>query len=390
MKAKVVLLARLKTAGFPFIPVKIQRGQPVGVDAPVSGYYLRYSHAGKRVVQPVGNSLDMAFIKYQNKELDQTRARMGLAPSNMPGRVRIIDAVEKYLADLDNRVRSGERSRATLIAYRKAVETFRDHCGVDFIDQITANVLINHKTWLFENLVKRSHGKKINTVVKSFNFIQAFLSKQGVKMVKSGDTGLINRSDLPRESVKKVDKYSMDDIRAMLDASDEDEKDLIQIFVRTGARRDEIAHLTWADIDFKRKQLTISEKPQYGWTTKNKESRTLPLEDGVLLERLKRRHERHPVGELLFPNSDHKPDHHLSTRLHKIVEKATANGHQFEGHITLHRFRRTYASVMIQHTDLQTVQKLLAHNDISTTARYLAPDDAKARLGTRTAFKDLD
>jgi len=56
---------------------------------------------------------------------------------------------------------------------------------------------------------------------------------------------------------------------------------------------------------------------------------------------------------------------------------------------TLHRFRRTFASMMIGHTDLQTVQKLLGHSDIETTSRYLAPDQERARVGTRTAFKGI-
>ncbi len=81
---------------------------------------------------------------------------------------------------------------------------------------------------------------------------------------------------------------------------------------------------------------------------------------------------------------------HLIRQLHKIVTKVRANDGEIEGVPTLHRFRRTYASMMISHSDLQTVSSLLGHADIETTALYLAKDDAKARVGTRTAFKDVD
>src|SRR5271156_133049 len=107
MKTKVVLLARLKAPCYPYVPVEIKRGQPAPVEN--ASYYLRYqdSRQGKRVTEPVGSNLEKAFVKYQNKELDQTRARMGLPPSSTPGRVRIVDAVKKYLDDLENKVRSG-------------------------------------------------------------------------------------------------------------------------------------------------------------------------------------------------------------------------------------------------------------------------------------------
>jgi integrase len=111
------------------------------------------------------------------------------------------------------------------------------------------------------------------------------------------------------------------------------------------------------------------------------------LEDGVLLKRLTARRQRQTPGcDLVFPNTNGEPDQHLIRRLHKIAAKAVAKGFEFEGDITLHRFRRTYASMMISHCDLQTVSSLL---DIQTTARYLAPDQSKARVGSRTAFKGI-
>ncbi len=110
----------------------------------------------------------------------------------------------------------------------------------------------------------------------------------------------------------------------------------------------------------------------------------------MLLKRLEARKKRQkPANNLVFPNTNGDPDMHLIRRLHKIVEKAEAKGFVFEGDITLHRFRRTYASMMISHSDLQTVSSLLGHSDVQTTALYLAPDQSKARAGTRNAFKRI-
>jgi integrase len=396
LKAKVVLLARINDGNkYPFLPVEIKRGRPAPVDGIVTGYYLRYSQNGKRTVKPVGKSLDSAFVAYQNEELNQTRSRMGLASVNedTTNRVRIADAVGQYVEDLDASVRMGKKSKKTYEGYRKAVEDFQKHCGVEYLDQITGRVLKAHERFLFENIKKRDHGKKANTIATRFRNLSAFLSKQGIQMVKRtpGDNGLLDRSDAPREERKQnIDKYSEDEIVAMLSVANVEEADLIQTFLRTGARDEEVAHLKWTDVDFRRKQIVISEKPEYGWRPKDKESRTIPVEDGVLLKRLAARKERQlPESPLVFPNSIGKPDMHLIRHLHNVVRKAKANGFDFEGEVALHKFRRTYASMMIAHSDLQTVSALLGHSDIKTTSRYLAPDLQKARAGSRTAFNGI-
>jgi integrase len=401
MKAKVVLLARVRTEDgkYPFLPVEINRGRPVTVENTM-GYYLRYSQNGKRVVQPVGANIDRAFVDYQNKEMAFARSRNGLPPIATPepaqGGVLIADAVTKYIADLEVSVKIGEKSKSRLVGYRKAIEDFRDHCGVEYINEITDRVLKSHKTWLFENLKKRTRGKQSNTVATRFRFLSVFFVKNGIRMGKSknpspDDKGLMDWSDIPRETKKEhINKYSEDEVNALLSAADIDDADLIQTFLRTGCRDGEIVYLHWSDVDFKRQQIKISDKPKYGWRPKDRESRTIPVEDGILLKRLAARKERQTLGcDLVFPNTKGEPDQHLIRRLHKVAEKAMAAGFEFEGDITLHRFRRTYASMMISHCDLQTVSLLLGHSDIQTTARYLAPDQTKARVGTRTAFKGI-
>src|SRR6267143_1185529 len=400
MKAKVVLLARVRTKGgkYPFFPVEIKKGRPVTVENTM-GYYLRYSQGGKRVVQSVGANIEQAFVSYQNKEMAFARSRNGLLPiatlEPAQGRVSIADAVTKYLKNLESAVLTGEKSKSTLTAYKNTVEDFRDHCGVHYVSEITEDVLKGHKDWLFKNIRKRARGKKINTLANRFRYLSVFLSKNGIQMAKAknpkrDDSGLLDWSDVPKEPKEeraKPNKYSEDEVNALLDAADIDDADLIQTFLRTGCRDEEIVYLHWSDVDYKREQIKISEKPKYGWRPKDRESRTIPVEDGVLLKRLTARRQRQTPGcDLVFPNTNGEPDQHLIRRLHKVAAKAVAKGFEFEGDITLHRFRRTYASMMISHCDLQTVSQLLGHSDIETTARYLAPDQSKSRVASRTAF----
>jgi integrase len=397
-KPKVVLLARINDGDrYPFVSVEIHKGRPVPIDGVVVGYYLRFTANGKRITRPIGKNLDAAFVTYQNEELQQTRRLMGLSSIDTAiNRTKISDAVRQYSEDLRVSVQIGDKSKRTYKSYVAILDYFQEHCGVTYLDEITGAVLRSYKIHLFDHIKKRPYGKTSNTVAARFRCLSAFFSRYGIKIsrgrnVSSDDKGLMEAPDFPRESREQnIDKYSEDEIKALLSMASVDEADLIQTFLRTGARDQEVAHLKYSDLDFRRKQIIISEKPEYGWRPKGKRSRTIPLEDGVLLKRMAERKKRYPKNALIFPNSLGGPESHLIKRLHAVVKKARDKGFEFEGRIALHKFRRTYASMMISHSDLQTVSALLGHQDIQTTARYLAPDMQKARRGSETAFRGLE
>src|ERR1700756_4246 len=150
MRAKVVLVARVPDGegNYPFVPVEIKKGRPVAVEG-ATAFYLRYSEDGKRRVEPVGSNLDIAFSTFQNRDLNLARTRAGLLPihgpaglvhdfkANASDRRSIGAAVAKYMTDLDASVTTGEKSKATWRAYKNAVEDFRDHCGVEYLDEVT-------------------------------------------------------------------------------------------------------------------------------------------------------------------------------------------------------------------------------------------------------------
>src|ERR1700730_4164284 len=302
MRAKVALLARVKVGErYPFLPVEIKRNNPVPVEG--AAYYLRYSQDGKQIIQPVGLNIETAFAAYQNRELSFTRNRLGLPKSEKsePSRVLISDAVEKFTTDLESDVLKGKKSKATLLSYRNTVETFRDHCrdcGVRLIHEITADVLKQHETYLFKAMPRRKRGDQINTIANRFRFLLVFLAKNGIKISKAknavpDDKGLLDWSDMPRERAKEqVNKYTEEEINALLAVADDDEADLIHMFLRTGCRDEEVVYLHWTDINFKRQEVKISDKPKYGWKVKDRESRIIPINDGVLMERLSLRKQR--------------------------------------------------------------------------------------------------
>jgi integrase len=127
-------------------------------------------------------------------------------------------------------------------------------------------------------------------------------------------------------------------------------------------------HTYYSDIDFTRGTINVSDKPQWGFKTKNHKQRksdiTLPAD---VLARLKARRERCPVGDLIFPNSKGTPDICLLARVRCAAQRAG-----IKERVTLHQFRKTFGTLYGQKHGIVNAQRLLGHASIITTQRYMA------------------
>jgi integrase/recombinase XerD len=220
----------------------------------------------------------------------------------------------------------------------------------------------------------------------------------GRGILKRNKMPRVNRSKKIREAKAKQTQtvviYSDEQINAMLKVSTEDEKDLIKFLLQTGVRDKEAAHCEWSDIDGV--NLNLKDKPRYEWRLKDKENRSVPLSP-KLIARLKARRirqekaaekEGREASNLIFPNSLGNPDLALDNRLHKIVAKVKESGFAWEGEVTMHKFRKNYATFMHRAgCDMTTVRDLLGHSDTKTTELYVAIDASKAADVSRIAFQ---
>lgn len=143
MKARVAFLARVNDGSgkFPFQEVIISRGRPKAPQG-ATKYYLRYTQNGRRVTESVGSDIDLAYIAFQNRELNHTRVRKGLLPVDSPslpttpsGRTLIADVVQSYLGELP----AAGKSKGTCRMYADAIEDFEAVCsqyGIRFIEEL--------------------------------------------------------------------------------------------------------------------------------------------------------------------------------------------------------------------------------------------------------------
>jgi site-specific recombinase XerD len=136
-------------------------------------------------------------------------------------------------------------------------------------------------------------------------------------------------------------------------------REIIIVALHTGMRQNELLSLTWPQINLMRRALTLTE-------TKNKEKRTIPLNQTVL-EILKNRSKvRHITGHVFTSQAGSKIDaRNLLRAFYAARERAGLTD------VRWHDLRHTFASRLVQAgIDLYVVKELLGHKTIAMTLRY--------------------
>ena len=161
----------------------------------------------------------------------------------------------------------------------------------------------------------------------------------------------------PRQDIIQVRFLHRDEIRRLIeaihDAEDFHFENLIQAYLNTGARRNELLepNFSWNNVDFENRQIMVQGK--------GRRKRYIPM-NGTLLaifESLQEQGCKYPF--------EFKPDY-VTRRIKKYYKEANIEG------ANLHSLRKTFGSLLLQYgnVDLYTVSKLLGHSNVTTTEKY--------------------
>lgn len=149
----------------------------------------------------------------------------------------------------------------------------------------------------------------------------------------------------------------------------------VLLALNSGARRGELFGLTWADVDFDRKVMTLR-----GGGTKNGQTRVIPLNREALQVLTDWTPAERKASDYVFPGEDGGRLVSLKTAWTSLVKQAKLPAFRF------HDCRHHFASRLVQSgVDLAIVRELLGHSSFAITQRYasLAPEhraEAVARL----------
>ena len=337
------------------------KGHPERFDA--YDYYLRYVRAGKRVYQRIGSDASQSQMAKRNLEVSLEAASRGIKLADdqdviLPksqGR-RLFAASDDYLEEI-----KATKKPATLHSYRKSQAYFMESCGKVYLEEVTREDLLAFRVYL-----RDKQGLSQRSVYNRFLNIVVFLRHQGI-------TGLVKKGDWPdyEEGIPEI--YEQEERDAFFSACTPAQLVLFHFFLMTGMREQEVMHTFWSDVNFSQGTITVSAKPQYGWTAKAYKSREIPVPQSLIAMLASIKPEN--AKGLLFPNLAGNPHEEFLKQCKAIAERAGLDPEEFY----LHRWRATFATMHLRAgVDIRTVQLWMGHSDLESTIRYLKPAQGAA------------
>lgn len=259
----------------------------------------------------------------------------------------IHDYLLEYLA-----ICEAEHSKKTYRHEKQILYEFIKFCGVQYLHQITPDRIEAYK-------VKRAREVSKSTVNRTITVVKAFLNRAVA-------LGFIERN--PAQFVKKLKEEQQqikflgdEEIRKLLDAASPRVRQMITVFLHTGMRLGELAHLRWQDVDFRHNLIHIRNQPD--WNTKNHKPRVLPMHEIVrdVFIGLPKGH------EYIFATKTGRPvESYIRAEVLRYAKKAKVNAN-------IKMFRATFASNLVMNgADIYAVSKLLGHHDVKITEKHYA------------------
>jgi integrase len=366
-------------------------------DLPEGETFVLFWYEGKaKKAKAVGRFADRAQTALINKEAALRRATVtGAEPAltvvepekpTLTGR-NFSQAVTLYLSE----VKRG-KSKKTHFAYSVTLKGFSEVCEAQTIELMTREDVLKYTDML------RDSGLTPRTIANRLAFLKTFFKHYDLAWP-------MLKTDRVKFTEKTVEAYSIEELRSLFAAANQEESELFQFLLGTGVREQEAMFAVWKDVDFNGGFFKVSEKLDLGFTPKDKEEGSIPIPDS-LVALLKARRERYPDTRLIFPLPDGKPNGHMLRTLQHLAHRAGLNcGGCYNRagrcckdkaichHWGLHRFRKTFATMHHEAgVPVRTIQRWLRHSSLDTTLRYLAGSDdksAKTRLKVNNSFAGL-
>jgi integrase len=274
--------------------------------------------------------------------------------------------------------------------YEQDLAKFEEFVRVGTIREIDHQLVIGFRSW------RLSQGVTPRTVNRQVATLHNMLAK-GLEWKRIGSNPLSGLKPLRHDSpMKSRRSLSVNEVRAIFDASPPYLRPVWKMLMTTGLRRSELVGFKFQDVDFDRKLLTIPAS-----TAKNHKAREVPLDDEILLEIVARRDEakkRQPIPgrtpkqteqqrtrfsrEHVFVTQANTPlKNNLLKRFYAVCKRAEIEGAEPGGSIDLHALRVTFISLAIEHGGSpKAVQAIVGHSSLTMTMGvYAKATDAAKR-----------
>ncbi|HNX69627.1 MAG TPA: tyrosine-type recombinase/integrase [Candidatus Omnitrophota bacterium] len=261
--------------------------------------------------------------------------------------------VSEYLAEY-LALCEAEHSKRTYRVEKQILEEFTGFSGAQYLHQIAADKVEAYK-------VKRSKTVKKSTVNRTVTAIKSFLNR-------AVQLGYLEKN--PAQFVKKLKEEQTqikhlgdDEVKKLLKVCSPRVKQIVTLFLLTGMRLGELAHLRWKDVDFRHNLIHIQNQPD--WTTKSYKPRVIPVHP-VARKMLEELSQKKLQGYVFQTSSGKTIESYIRAEILRYAKKAKVSAN-------VKMFRSTFASNLVMSgVDIYTVSKLLGHYDVKITEKHYA------------------
>lgn len=376
-KKRVRIIKKVRIAGGLWKFISLDRIGSRYVWDKRSGYYfLEWWEGKKRRRERAGITPSEAAEAQRRKQhelVGELLEQGGVPPTaDEASATRISDAVRMFADHVRNH---SPGKPETLRRYEQVLGHFElASVRKKYVEAITRADIDEYKT---KRSTEPSEGRKRPVTPRTINFEVSTLRTFFYYLIHERGLPMLNPcahfkplKDERKRAKRKPSVYAQEELDKLFATCDESEKAIFATLLLTGLRKRELYFLTWRDIDLKRATIRVTGEGKDGFSPKDYEERVIPIPPDLvqLLKALPR------PADWVFPNPKGERLNHLLRRFKEIASRAGI------GHATLHKFRHTYATRLLEKgCDIVTVQHLLGHSDLETTRQYLNPDDSLKR-----------
>lgn len=281
-------------------------------------------------------------------------------------RITLSDAFQDYLATRKN------LKPNTLNDYNRSMgEMFKDWQAKALSDISRDMVISRHAEYGARSPARADNGMRILRAI--FNYaLQRYQDASGKPFLVANPVTVLSHQrawyKVERRQTLIKDHQLKPWYDATMQLNNQTTRDYLHLVLLTGLRRTEAATLTWDQIDFKEKTLTITT------TTKNNRIHRLPFSDAIEALLTRRFEER--SSSFVFPSDAERG--HLSEPRTAISRVTKLSGVTF----TLHDLRRTFITAA-ERLDIPAyaLKRLINHKDPNdVTEGYIIFDVERLRV----------
>jgi len=357
-------------------PVPNRNGKPI----PRSEWPKRRRH--RWIIRWCGtNNKKYGKVFHTRKEAEryalELQAQVNLGRADRPRKVTIHEFISEH-----EEVMKGQVAYATLRDHVRALRFFEKFIGGSFllskIKPRHAEAFVAYRLSTVPSVA--TVNKDIRTLKRIFNLA---IEPRGYLVEGQNPFAKIRERKITENEIRYV---TVEEYHKLVKTA---EKiwwyALFSLAYGSGLRRNEILHLTWADIDFENQRIKVSAKKGaediLEWDPKNRKNRIVPMSDKssqllaniqaqapeghpyvfVSPKRLERIKQRRKIGKW---NPRSALVNNLTRDFNVIRRRANV------AECTIHDLRRSAITNWAQRLPIQVVQTLAGHSNIATTRKY--------------------